>query len=256
MNHRTKFAIQDAWQASAPVARKFLRFVRKPSVSIGSEDQLPSSKPVIGIVLFALSLVISAAFAIAALPLMLFVEAEPGSQLQKVSAQSIPSVVLAVVILGPLIEEIMFRGWLSGTWRAVIASALFLALVFGIAPLIDKHLSVSAAIIQLGLVIIGSAGFALLAPIDTGRRLPRFERLFPYIFWAQGIVFGALHFQNVSASSPMVAGLATLPLVICGWIWGFARINLGLSGAVLLHAAYNVPAAAALVAFSLLQNGW
>jgi len=35
----------------------------------------------------------------------------------------------------------------------------------------------------------------------------------------------------------------TLPLVVCGWLWGYARVVLGLPAALVLHMAYNVPSA-------------
>ena len=137
---------------------------------------------------------------------------------------------------------------------AVVGSAVFVALVFGVMQVVDGLLPVSATIIQLGLAGIGMIGFQLLSPIDAGKRLPHFERAFPFIFWAQGIVFGVLHFQNVATNSPVVAVLSTLPLVICAWLWGFARIYLGLASAVLLHAAYNVPAIAGMFTILMLQG--
>ncbi len=192
--------------------------------------------------------------ALAALPLFLMADAAPGSQLQQVMSRSIASVVLAVVIIGPLIEEVMFRGWLSGTWRSVVGSAAFVALVFGVIHVVDGLFPASATVIQLGLAAIGVIGFQLLSPIDNGKRLPYFEHAFPYIFWAQGIMFGVLHYQNVATNSPVLAVLSTLPLVICAWLWGFARIYLGLASAVLLHAAYNVPAVAGMLTIMMLQG--
>jgi len=34
----------------------------------------------------------------------------------------------------------------------------------------------------------------------------------------------------------------TLALVVCGWLWGYTRVVLGLPAALVLHMAYNVPA--------------
>jgi membrane protease YdiL (CAAX protease family) len=181
-------------------------------------------------------------------------EAAPGSQLQQAFSRSVASVGLAAIVLGPLIEEVMFRGWFSGTWRSVDGSALFCALVFGIIHLVDGLFSVSASILQLALDLIGLIGFALLSPIDSGKRLPFFERAFPNFNWVQGLVFGALHFQNVTTNSALLVVLSTVPIVICAWLWGYARIYLGLGSAVLLHAAYNVPAVAGMLAFAMLQG--
>lgn len=244
----------EAWKALVAVAQSFFSFLLKPQPDARKEDLLPLSPLAVGASLMVLSLAVTAMFALAALPLFLMAEAAPGSQLQQVFSRSIASIVLAVIVIGPLIEEVMIRGWLSGTWRSVVASAVFVALVVGVMQLVGRLLPVSATIIQLGLAAIGLIGFRLLSPIDTGKRLPYFERAFPYIFWAQGLVFGALHFQNVSTGSPLIAVLSTLPLVICAWLWGFARIYLGLGSAVLLHAAYNVPAVVGMLAFMVLQG--
>lgn len=244
----------EAWEALVSVARSFFSFLLRPKPSVRTEDQLPLSPLAIGASLLALSLAVTAMFAFAALPLLLMAEAAPGSQLQHVFSGSIATIVLAVIVLGPLIEEVMFRGWLSGTWRSVVGSALFVALVFGIIQIVDGLFSVSTIILQLGLAVIGLIGFKLLSPIDTGERLPYFERTFPYLYWAQGLLFGFLHFQNVATNSPGVVVLSTLPIVICAWLWGFARIYLGLGSAVLLHAAYNVPAVAGMLVFGMLQS--
>ena len=244
----------NAWKALVMVARSFLLFLWKPKLSISRDDHLPLSPLVIGASLLALSVAATAIFAVLALPLFLMAEAAPGGQLQQVFSRSVVSVVLAVIVLGPLIEEVMFRGWLSGTWRSMCGSALFVGLVFGVLPRMDGLFPVSATIIQLGLAVIGLIGFRLLSPIDSGKRLPYFHRAFPYLYWAQGLVFGVLHFQNVSTNSPIIAVLSTLPLVICAWIWGYARICLGLGSAVLLHAAYNVPAVAGMLALAMLQS--
>lgn len=244
----------EAWQALVSVAQSFRLFLLKPRPAVRREDRLPLSPWAIGVSLLVLALAVTAMFALAALPFFLMAEAAPGSQLQQVFSRSIASVVLAVIVLGPLIEEVMFRGWLSGTWRSVGGSALFCALVFGIIHLVDGLFSVSATTLQLGLAVIGLIGFTLLSPIDSGKRLPYFERAFPYLYWAQGLVFGALHFQNVTTNSPLLIVLSTVPIMICAWLWGYARIYLGLGSAVLLHAAYNVPAVAGMLAFAMLQG--
>ena len=82
----------------------------------------------------------------------------------------------------------------------------------------------------------------LLAPIDRGRLVTGYERAFPFLFWGQGIAFGLVHYHNVVAGSAVVSLLSTLPLIACAWLWGYTRIALGLNTAVMLHAAYNVPA--------------
>ncbi len=219
-----------------------LAFLREPRL-IHAPYESAASKIAAGFWLFILSLVITIGFGVLALPFMLMAKAAPGDQLQRALTQSLPSIVVSVILLGPLIEEIIFRGWLTGTWRSFAGSALFLAVVFGGAPLMTKFFGGPLIVKQLILVGLGLFTIWLLAPIDRGARVPGYERAFPFLFWGQGIVFGVLHYHNVAADSAIISLLSTLPLIACGWLWGYARIALGLKGAVMLHAAYNVPAA-------------
>jgi membrane protease YdiL (CAAX protease family) len=207
---------------------------------------MPLTSWTTGLCLFVLSLTITALCGAIAFPVMLMTGASPGDQLRQVVTQSLSSVILAMVILGPLIEEIMFRGWLSGTWRAFVGSALFLGIVFAGAPLATELAGGSRAVAQISLGMIGVFLLSLFSPIDAGQPLPTYRQSFPYIFWAQGVAFGLLHFQNVSGVPSVIAILSTLPFVLCAWIWGYARIVIGLRAAVILHAAYNVPAALTL----------
>ncbi|WP_198147718.1 type II CAAX prenyl endopeptidase Rce1 family protein [Erythrobacter sp. AP23] len=182
-------------------------------------------------------------FGVLALPVILATDLTTGEQLNEALSGSIWSVLLLVVILGPLVEEIIFRGWLSGTWRSALASAFGLTAIYGGSALLDPYLAEGSAIKPLILVTGASAIFFAFSPLDYDRRIIGFDRVFPIIFYAQAVAFGTLHFQNYAASSLVIALFATLPLIACGLIWGYARVRLGLAPAVILHAAYNVPAA-------------
>jgi membrane protease YdiL (CAAX protease family) len=197
--------------------------------------------------------VITIGFGVLALPFMLMAKAAPGDQLQQALTQSLPAILVSVILLGPLIEEMIFRGWLTGTWRSFTSSALFLGVFFGGAPLITKFFGGPLILEQLILVGLGLITICLLAPIDRGTRVSHYERAFPFLFWGQGIVFGILHYQNVAAGSAIISLLSTLPLIACGWLWGYARIALGLNGAVVLHAAYNVPAAFGVIILMMMH---
>jgi membrane protease YdiL (CAAX protease family) len=233
---------------------ELLAFARQPRFHESSYRRW-SQRTVTGLWLFLISLAVTAGFALVTLPLMLLTEAGPSSTLRETSSQPILAVMIAVVMVGPLVEEVIFRGWLTGTWRSLVGSAMFLAIFYGGAALM-KDLDIGApGVKQLGIAILGLAAMWLLGPIDSGPRVMGYARAFPFLFWAQGIVFGLLHYQNFAATSPALAVLMTLPLIVCAWLWGYARIVLGLGGAVLLHAAYNVPAVIGIIAFTTMQGG-
>jgi len=221
---------------------EFVAFLRRPDVRSHNE-LLVREKAGIGIGLFVLSIIVTMIFGMLGLPLILSTDLTTGEKLNDVLGSSIWSVVLSVVILGPLVEEIIFRGWLTGTWRSVLASAFSLAAIYGGAALLDPYPVVGDAIKTLVLVGGAIAIFVAFLPLDKTRHISGFDRIFPIIFYAQAVAFGILHFQNFAASSLAVALFATLPLVACGLIWGYARVRLGLASAVILHAAYNLPAA-------------
>jgi len=230
----------------------FLTFLRRPRLTDPPYENV-ASKIAAGFWLFILSLVITMGFGVLALPFMLMAKAAPGDQLQQVLTQSLPSIVVSMILLGPLIEEIIFRGWLTGTWRSFAGSALFLAVVFGGAPLMTKFFGGPLIVKQLILAGLGLVTIWMLAPIDRGTRVTGYERAFPFLFWGQGIVFGVLHYHNVAAGSAIISLLSTLPLIACGWLWGYARIALGMNGAVMVHAAYNVPVAFGMIVLMMMH---
>lgn len=220
----------------------FGAFLRRPN----NEDHIELSireKARVGIWLFTLSMVVTMIFGLLALPVILSDDLTTGEQLNEALSGSVWSTILSLVIVGPLVEEIIFRGWLSGVWRAVLASVFGLAVIYGGSAVLDPYLSADGVIKPLVLVVGAMGILVVFSPLDDGRRIFGFDRLFPIIFYAQAVAFGTLHFQNYAASSLLIALFATLPLVACGLIWGYARVRLGLASAIILHSAYNVPPA-------------
>jgi hypothetical protein len=235
--------LERAWLAFVPTLRDFGQFLRHPAIIEAREEVKVSVKAKIAVQLFVISFLLATGLGLLALPIILMSNAAPGDQITAVLNSSALTMVLAVVVLGPLIEEGMFRGWLSGTSRAIVGTAVLLVVVYGGSILITHLLGEIGAAKQVILFIAGVATLCAFSPLDRGFRIPGFERIFPVLFWGQGVAFGALHLQNVNSDSWAVSVVATLPLMACGLIWGYARMRLGLAWAVLLHATYNVPAA-------------
>ena len=233
---------------------ELLAFARQPRLH-ETAYRARSRRTATGLWLLVISLAVTAGFAILTLPLMLLTEAGPSSTLRQTFSNPILAVAIAVVMVGPLVEETIFRGWLTGTWRSLAGSVLFLAMFYGGAALTTDLDVGPPGIKQLGIAILGMAVIWLLRPIDSGPRVTGYDRVFPFLFWGQGIVFGLLHYQNFAATSPILAVFMTLPLIVCAWLWGYARIVLGLGGAVLLHAAYNIPAVIGMIALTTMQGG-
>jgi membrane protease YdiL (CAAX protease family) len=231
-----------------------MAFARQPYAQDVSSRHC-SKRLVAGLWLFLISLALTAGFALLTLPLMLLTEGGPSGALRETVSNPILAVAIAVVIVGPLVEEVIFRGWLTGTWRSIAGSGLFLAIFYGGGFLLTSLDVGTPGIKQLGIAIVSLTAFWLLRPLDSGPRIPGYDQAFPFLFWGQGIVFGLLHYPNFAGTSPLLAVGLTLPLIVCAWLWGYARIVLGLGGAVLLHAAYNVPAIVGMIALLRMQGG-
>lgn len=229
-------------------SRGFGRFLLHPSLERHPETG-PVSRTALVFWLLVFSFAATAIFALLAVPLIVSSNAAPGESLRAVFGQSAISAIVTVVILGPLVEEMMFRGWLSGTPRALGGSAAFLAIVFGGSWLLRYYAPAASGLgAQAALAAVGYLVFFAIGRKDAGVPCAGFRCAFPLAFWLQGLAFGALHFANISSASILLPLLMTAPLMICGWLWGYARVALGFEAAWLLHMAYNVPAALATMA--------
>ncbi len=223
----------------------FLGFLKRPTPN-EPWNSAPISRTVRAFWLLILSFLVTAFFGLIALPIIVSTAPMMGENLSNAFDQSDLSIIVSVVILGPLIEEIMFRGWLTGTAKALVGTALFLATIYGGAWFLKNFVPYVVGVhAQIGIAIVGLSIFVVLQRKMRDNPPAWFKSVFPAIFWLQGIVFGGLHFSNLSSSSILLPVLMTLPLIVCGWIWGYARVTLGFGTAWTLHMAYNIPAALA-----------
>ncbi len=149
------------------------------------------------------------------------------------------------LLFAPVIEELLFRGWLSGRRAALrfalygfAAMGLFMASLFAPPP-------VAAA---LGLA---GVGVALAGVVHWSRTRHRdvavpdwFTRYFAWAVWGSSLVFGLIHLGNYEALSHPLGVLVVLPQTIGGLLLAYTRTRLGLGAAIAHHAAYNALALA------------
>ncbi|WP_278988122.1 CPBP family glutamic-type intramembrane protease [Sphingobium yanoikuyae] len=222
--------------------KAFVSFLRSPRLNV--PGPLTARLKMVTIVwLFVLSALVTAASAFAALPFLLTSEPTVAGGLSNVTNQSVFTMIVTIVFLGPLIEEIMFRGWLTGTWQALIGTTVFISMFYIATPFAKEFVDAPLVVVQIGLMALALPVVYAIALIKPRRTIRYFDRVFPIVFWAQGVLFGALHFGNLYSQSIAIPLLMTLPLIACGWLWGYARVVLGLPAALVLHMAYNVPSA-------------
>ena len=152
-----------------------------------------------------------------------------------------------VVLIAPIGEEVVFRGWLTGRPRALWLLVCGLV-TGGLLAMVSFHVAevpASFGVIAMGLVAPG--GWWLL----RRRAVPDwYEAAFPVLFALSIAVFGLSHLSNYPRLSwallPMV-----LPQIWAGLVLSYARIRIGLAASMLIHAASN----AAAISLVLLAGG-
>ncbi len=208
---------------------QFAAFLRAPTVLVPAGLRRPGVARTIGAML-ALHLIGLAVIGLLMSGWMTLM----GIEGPEAFAQFPPHYLVPLAVVGaPLIEESVFRGWLTGRPRALW---LLLWLTLGIGLTVMAQRGLLSPLVAAGLPLIAAlAGWIVLRKRQAG---PLFRAGFPLIFYASAVLFGLIHVFNYSAP-----GLAHLPLVLpqlwAGLTLGFLRLRIGLPAAMLVHAVSN-----------------
>ena len=219
------------------VGGEFWAFLKRPDLNALEQSRTPWRE---GVQLFAILCAIMVGVAALLMPLSVLSGVEPSEQMAGAMTAPALEMILLVVILGPLIEEIAFRSWMSGRWRDLAAAGMFIALYFG-----GRAAARTAGVADqpgVGFALLGLAclAFVIIANLACGARQPRlFVRFFPALFWIGTLIFGVLHFTNYAGAANTALLIFTIPQLIAGAVFGYARIRIGLVAAIILHSAYN-----------------
>lgn len=142
--------------------------------------------------------------------------------------------------VAPLLEEAVYRGWLTGR-----VAALRFAL-FGLAAeacFIGALWASEAFAGPLGMAgaALALAGFAQwLMTRQRDRAIPAwFARNFHWLVWGSSLAFALVHLGNYTALSHPLGVLVVAPQLIGGLCLAYVRTRLGLRAAMVHHAAYN-----------------
>ena len=164
-----------------------------------------------------------------------------------------PLIIVAIVLGAPLMEELAFRGWLTGRPAALVAFGTLLLAYLAIsviAPLLPE--------MQQGLLGLGAIGAFVLAAILAvaalrNRPAPRwYARAFPLFYALSVIAFAAIHITNYEQGDMALWMLLPLviPQAVAGLVWGYARVHFGLWSSILLHAMHNGLAVGLILGFT------
>ena len=160
----------------------------------------------------------------------------PANQINSMTMTT--GLVLLIVVAAPVLEEIAFRGWLSGRVGHVVAclsltGALATSSLMAARPGADPHLV---------LYLLGLAVPLSVAALVYGRRrgpMRWFARAFPLFFALSSIGFALVHLANYQEGALVVLLPLVIPQLLAGAIFGFARVHYGLWASVLLHVLHN-----------------
>lgn len=238
--------------------RRYAAFLKRPTLPARAQ---PLSRASLSAVLRMLGLdfaIMAVLMALATIVVATGVDL-PATALENID---ISLVIGALVVIGaPVLEEIAFRGWLSGRPGHVLA---LLALAAGIGSLatmaaLGDTTGVSTGV-SAGIVVIACLvffpGLALLI-VWRWRRRPAmgwFARAFPLFFWLSTAGFACVHLFNFDRGSLYVLLPLVLPQFVTGSILGYLRVHYGLWAAMLLHALHNGTAMALVLAGTFLAG--
>jgi membrane protease YdiL (CAAX protease family) len=152
--------------------------------------------------------------------------------------------ILTMAIMGPIMEEIVFRLWLSFKKIHVTIS---LVVTFWI--IITKLQSKSLYVFILDLTflknLLAAIVLGILMNLFFNSRIVQLKLNRSFLYWISSVGFGLIHIFNflpLEITICWVYPLLILPQIILGLILGFSRIKYGFFFSLLLHGLINLPA--------------
>ncbi|WP_143736932.1 CPBP family glutamic-type intramembrane protease [Erythrobacter tepidarius] len=145
------------------------------------------------------------------------------------------------LLFAPVLEELVYRGWLTGRIAALrfaaygfAAEGIFIAGLF-VPPALAETLGLTGVAVALA----GLVHWSLTRAQDTA--VPAwFTRHFHWFVWGSSLLFGLIHLGNYEPLASPLGVLVVLPQTIGGLLLAYTRTRLGLRAAIVHHAAYNV----------------
>ena len=228
------------------VARDLLAFLRAPTVHPQHIARANKASELAW--LFALNCIIVAIIAAMLFPLMFAFGVEMSGDMAEMFKRPIWQLMLFVVVVGPIMEELMFRTWISGQPRLLVLVGGLLAWIGGSYALAEFGLADSSSVaVPILIAIIAASVLAGLIRFWK-RPVPRwYTGIFPAIFWGQALLFGFIHVFNYAGDNPFALLPFVLPQLVGGLIWGYARIRFGWWSSIAMHMAYNLIATSGLI---------
>jgi membrane protease YdiL (CAAX protease family) len=153
-----------------------------------------------------------------------------------------------IVVVAPVVEELVFRSWLSGRPGHVTAA---IALLVGIALPVISGPQGHPILVFGSFAIAVLVAIALLIWLRKHPPFPWFSRHFAWFYAASALLFALVHLTNYSQGASLLLLVLVVPQLLAGMIFGYARITYGLWSDILLHMLHN----GLLIGLVVLQKG-
>ncbi|MDP5103793.1 MAG: CPBP family glutamic-type intramembrane protease [Erythrobacter sp.] len=144
------------------------------------------------------------------------------------------------LLLAPVMEELVFRGWLTGRIAALrFALHGFAAMGLMTAALyMPGPYQTAVSLAGVAAVFAGLIQWSRTRDRDTD--VPAwFTRHFHWVVWGSSLVFGLIHLGNYEPLTHPLGLLVVLPQTVGGLLLAYTRTRLGLGAAMAHHAAFN-----------------
>ncbi|WP_169053607.1 CPBP family glutamic-type intramembrane protease [Alteraurantiacibacter aquimixticola] len=152
---------------------------------------------------------------------------------------------LQLVILAPILEEAIFRGWLSGKGsalklglRCIVGVAIMLLGDVVLVGRVDE--TMAFAVWLAGLIILFASLVLWLLNRKRESSVPDwFSRNYRLLVWGSALAFGLSHLVNYEGQIEVIDAILVLSQTVGGLILAYTRTRLGLAAAIAQHAMFN-----------------
>lgn len=145
---------------------------------------------------------------------------------------------VSVALIGPLLEELVFRAGLRQVKYSLFVAPVLIALLHA-----DKMFVLIMAGIWLSIAAADAIRLRYSASADAIRfaRSRAFIRRYPYVFWMYAISFGLMHIFNLYSTNGRDYWLvfALSSQLFGGALLGYLRLRQGLRSAIAYHVLFN-----------------
>lgn len=153
---------------------------------------------------------------------------------------SLATDVFTGLLLAPVLEEALFRGWMRGQVAALrFAGFGFAAFgLFAASLIVPAQFAAALGVAAAALAFAGLIQWGVAA--QRGTAVPAwFTRRFAVLVWSSTLLFGLIHLGNYEPLTHPLGVMVVLPQTIGGLLLAYTRTRLGLRAAIAHHAAYN-----------------